>query len=364
MPTVNPSGLGPKPQYVLATGLPAVGNLLFFYVGGSTSTKQNTYTDSTGTVANTNPIVLNALGEPTTEIWFAAGLDYNVVYAPAGDTDPPSSPIWTIPHLRGINDSSVTIDQWVNPGLTPTYVSATQFTLAGDQTSAFQAGRRLKTTNSGGTVVSTITVSVFGALTTITVLNDSPGVLDAGLSAVSYGLISRTSDSLPRGIFSIYTLTAEVASTSGTSIDFTGIPSGCQRITIMLKGVSTSGGDNWLFQLGDSGGIEAAGYLGSGTALTNAAPVATGQFTVGFGLPLAAAAATVHGAITLTLENSTTNMWVAQGVFGLSDQATTVITGGSKATSAVLDRVRITTTGGTQTFDAGLISISYEVKAP
>jgi len=70
--SVNPSTFGPCPQFELADGTPAVGNLLFFYVAGS-STKQNTYTDSTGGVANTNPIVLNSLGQPDTEIWFTTG---------------------------------------------------------------------------------------------------------------------------------------------------------------------------------------------------------------------------------------------------------------------------------------------------
>lgn len=167
-----------------------MGNKLFFYVAGSVNTKQNTYTDSTGTVANTNPIVLNSLGIPTNEIWFTAGLSYKVVYAPSTDTDPPTSPIWTIDNLRGINDITGFPDQWIASGFTPTYVSATQFTLVGDQTSIFQVNRRIKTTNSGGTVYSTISASTFGAITTITVVNDGAGVLDSGLSAVSYGLIS------------------------------------------------------------------------------------------------------------------------------------------------------------------------------
>lgn len=192
---VNCSPFGPKPQFLLADGTPAVGNKLFFYVAGSVNTKQNTYTDSTGGVANTNPIVLNALGQPTTQIWFTAGQSYKVVFAPSTDTDPPTSPIWTIDNLVGINDTSVSIDQWV-VGPAPTYVSATSFTLAGDQTSTFQPGRRVKTTNSGGTVYSTISTSVFGAVTTVTVLNDS-GTLDVGLSAVSYGLLSSDNPSTP-----------------------------------------------------------------------------------------------------------------------------------------------------------------------
>lgn len=196
MPTVNPSCFGPKPQLLLATGLPAVGYKLFFYVAGSVNTKQNTYTDSTGLSANTNPLILNSLGEPTTEIWFQSGLAYKVVYAPSTDTDPPTSPIWTIDNVRGINDTSVTIDQWVSSGITPTYVGATSFTLPGDQTSTFQVGRRIKATVTAGTAYGIITASAYAALTTVTVVNDSTP-LDSGLSAVAYGLLTPLNPSTP-----------------------------------------------------------------------------------------------------------------------------------------------------------------------
>jgi len=95
-----------------------------------------------------------------------------------------------------VNDTASSIDQWLSSGLVPTYISATQFTVAGDQTGIFHAGRRIKTTNSGGTIYSTITASVYTSLTTITVVNDS-GTLDAGLSAVFYGIISQVNSSLP-----------------------------------------------------------------------------------------------------------------------------------------------------------------------
>jgi len=195
MPTVNPSPFGPKPQIELAAGTPAVGYKLFFYVAGSVNTKQNTYTDSTGGVANTNPVVLNALGQPSTELWFASGNSYKVVLAPSTDTDPPTSPVWSVDNLRGINDTSVTIDQWVS-GPAPTYIGATQFSLVGDQTSTFHIGRRIKATVTAGTVYGRISVSAFAAVTTITVVLDS-GALDSGLSAVSYGLLSAASTSVP-----------------------------------------------------------------------------------------------------------------------------------------------------------------------
>ena len=62
-----------------------------------------------------------------------------------------------------------------------------------------------------------------------------------------------------------------VASTSGTSIDFTSIPSWVKRITLMLAGVSTNGTSDPLIQLGDSGGIENTGYVAGAAVITSGA---------------------------------------------------------------------------------------------
>lgn len=187
-----------RQQFFDAQGNILSGGKLFTYAAGST-TKLSTYTTSAGSVANSNPIVLDSAGRTPSGVWLTAGLTYKFVLTTSGDTDPPASPIWTEDNISGVNDASLTIDQWIASGLTPTYVSATSFTLTGDQTSAFHVGRRLKTTNSGGTVYGRITASVYGALTTVTVVNDS-GVLDAGLSAVSYGILSNNVLSLPARI--------------------------------------------------------------------------------------------------------------------------------------------------------------------
>lgn len=183
-------------QYDDSNGALANGYRLFFYVAGS-STKLNTYNSSTGLSANSNPVTLNALGEPTTEIWLTVGQSYKMVLAPAGIDDPPNAPVWTEDNITGVNDATVTVDEWIASALTPTYVNATSFTLAGDQTSAFHAGRRVKTTNTSGSVYSTISTSVFGALTTVTLFNDST-TLDSGLSAVAYGILRTTPHSIPR----------------------------------------------------------------------------------------------------------------------------------------------------------------------
>jgi hypothetical protein len=150
-----------------------------------------------------------------------------------------------------------------------------------------------------------------------------------------------------------------VASTSGTSIDFTSIPSWVKRITVMFQGISTNGASPPTVQIGDFGGIETSGYLGAigrtGTGTAGA------NNSTGFLMEDdSGATAVLNGNLILTLFNASTNTWTAMGIFGRSDSANVFSQGGYKSLSATLDRVRITTTGGTDTFDAGSINILYE----
>jgi len=155
----------------------------------------------------------------------------------------------------------------------------------------------------------------------------------------------------------IVLLGTEVATTSGTSIDFTGIPSWVTQIEINFVGVSTNGTSAVIVQIGDPGGIETSGYLGAASGVVSGG-TASANFTSGYGVVEASAATSVlHGTVALTLENASNFTWVARSVMGRSDAALTHQGGGSKSTSAALDRVRITTAGGTDTFDAGKINI-------
>lgn len=151
-----------------------------------------------------------------------------------------------------------------------------------------------------------------------------------------------------------------VTSTSGTSINFTGIPSWVERITVMLNGVSTTGtGTIWL-QLGTSGGVESTGYVTTIASLsttantTNSSNTATAAFP--FYQTTIAAADTLTAVFVLT--NLTGNTWMGQGS-GLQGTRT-VIVAGSKTLASALTQVRITTSNGTDTFDAGTINILYE----
>lgn len=201
---------GPKPQFVDANGAPMSSGTLTFYAAG-TVTPQNTYTDSTGNTANSNPITLNSRGETPNEVWLTSGATYKLVLKDSSGTT-----VWTVDNISGVNDvAAQTGSEWIASGLTPTFVSSTSFTVAGDQTSTLHVGRRLKTSNTGGTIYSTITASAFGAVTTVTVANDS-GSLDSGLSSINYGITSASNPSIAPGM--VHRKGAAVASASTTDI--------------------------------------------------------------------------------------------------------------------------------------------------
>ena len=149
-----------------------------------------------------------------------------------------------------------------------------------------------------------------------------------------------------------------VASTSGTSIDFTDIPSWVKRITVMFSGLSTSGTSIPLVRLGDAGGIEDASYLGSVNQGGGSTP-SSANYSSGFAFGTSwSAAVTAHGAVTLNLIGS--NVWAANVLHGNSSSSGVYYGGGSKTLSDTLTQVRITTVNGTDTFDAGTINIIYE----
>lgn len=154
-----------------------------------------------------------------------------------------------------------------------------------------------------------------------------------------------------------------VAATSGTEIDFT-VPSGVKEIKVNLSSLSTSGTSEPIIQLGDSGGIQASGYLGAGSNI-NASGLTTTNKTAGFALSdVWVAGRSLHGIGTLVLQDAATNTWVYEGSYGRSDSTGCTIGGGSAALSGELTTVRITTEGGTDTFDAGVINIQYDNPEP
>lgn len=150
------------------------------------------------------------------------------------------------------------------------------------------------------------------------------------------------------------TLGTPVATTSGTSVSFTGIPAGVKRVTMSFVGVSLSGTDALQVQIGPVAGVETSGYLGAGGNGTTFA-----NFTAAFGLINSGGAGSLHnGTLTMTLENASTNTWTASGILGLSNSTTVYVCAGSKPLAGALSVVKLMT-NGSDTFDAGEVNITY-----
>ena len=149
-----------------------------------------------------------------------------------------------------------------------------------------------------------------------------------------------------------------VATTSGTEKDFTGIPSWAKRITLVLNAVSLSGSALIRFRLGDSGGFATSGYAGAGSVIS--AGAATANQTAGFDIYTNVANASYAYSGVITFTNVSGNIWVASGVFGTGSVAWTHTVGGVVTLSGTLTQVRLTTSNGTDTLDAGSANILYE----
>ena len=159
------------------------------------------------------------------------------------------------------------------------------------------------------------------------------------------------------------TLTAEQATTSNSSIIFGSIPAGTKRITIMLDAVSTSGSSPLILQLGDGGGIETTGYVGSLWQQNSAGSdggVVVGD-TNGLEVTATATAATGYtGQAIFSLENAGTFTWVGNSHMGNSPTRVMSLATTAKSLTAELTQISLTTAGGSDTFDAGVASIQFQ----
>jgi len=383
------------------------GAKLFCYAAGG-STKQATYTDSTGGVAQTNPIIFNAKGVPDDPPWLTEGVTYKFVLAPSTDTDPPTSPIGSWDNIEGINDVTVSLslDQWTAFSGTPTFISTTKFSVTGDQTTELHVGRRLKITQSSGTVYAAITVSTYTSLTTITVSVDSGGVLDSGISAVSYGVMSAVNTSFPRQVVITESIVDDEVTTAkipndaislakmagGTTghlisydssgdpqtevytyrvkhstIDltnsgaddtaawtFSSIPANATKLELRITNASLSGNDDYDLLIGDAGGLETTGYVGRLVRVFGASKVTS---VTRFNLTSATAAADVTNIEAyLDIADAATFLWSINATSG--DGGDTYLCDGTKALSAALTQIQIKSTGSNN-FDAGTATLWY-----
>lgn len=147
------------------------------------------------------------------------------------------------------------------------------------------------------------------------------------------------------------------ATTSGTAINFNGLPSGVKKIFVSISSLSTSGTSRIVLRIGDSGGIESSGYASYATTNGTDANSSTGFIGSLWG----ASGLDLSGLYILTLLDPSTNTWVLGGEMSSTNQGRASVISGVKSLSAVLDRIQLTTEGGSDTFTAGKVNISYEV---
>ncbi len=217
-----------------------------------------------------------------------------------------------------------------------------------------------------GTSVSTATTSFTASIsgTTMTVTAVGSGTIAVGQVITGTGVTAGTViTALGTGSGSTGTYTVSVSQTVASTtitivgLSFLDIPSWVKRITVMFNGVSTSGTSSVQIQLGTSSGFVTSGYVAFSTRLAPSA-LATSFITSGVAsVNITATTDTLSGLITIA--NLTSNTWASSGNVYLSSSNGSV-TAGSIALSGTLDRVRITTVNGTDTFDAGSINILYE----
>ena len=271
-------------------------------------------------------------------------------------------------------------------GVTTTaYRTVTEFTATAGQTSfsvasytvgfidVYRNGVRLNsadyTATTGTTVVLTSGATSGDTVTTMSflvssVLNAIPATagsisstyLASSLSLTTPTLTSPTINGTPVMGASVITSGTSQASTSGTSIDFTSIPSWVKRITVMFNGVSTSGTSLIQIQIG-SGSVTTSGYACSYSTIGSAA-AAGSTATSGFIVTYSVAAANAYSGLAI-LALVSSNSWLETSTLTIPT-AGNHFSAGSIALGGTLDRIRITTVNGTDTFDAGSINILYE----
>lgn len=207
----------------------------------------------------------------------------------------------------------------------------------------------------------TLTVPAVAGTTTITLpATTGNAVIDVATQTLTNKTLTSPTINTPIMGGSVITSATAQASTSGTEIPFTGIPSWVKRITVMFNGVSTNGTSPVQIQLGDSGGYETSGYLGA-TGISQNGGTAGGVLSAGFlidGNTSQAATSVRYGLCTIA--NITGNIWAIHGAVGETTNARVQHVAGAKSLTDVLDRIRVTTVNGTDAFDAGTINILYE----
>lgn len=187
---------GAAAQFFTNAGVVLAGGKLFTYVGGSVNTAQATYTDSTQATPNANPIILDSAGRPPNEVWLLNATSYKFVLMDANNNI-----LGTWDNILGINSNNTPVlTEWTLTNLTPTYISATSFSLLGNQTSTLTPNRRLQIKLVSGYAYGYVVSSTYdgSVATTVVVAMDGGTSLDSTISIVNFAALNSLNPSIPQ----------------------------------------------------------------------------------------------------------------------------------------------------------------------
>jgi len=252
---------------------------------------------------------------------------------------------------------------------TGTGAGTTALTLSSSQIATFSTGVALPTGSLyplvSGTVKTTTTTSFTASIagTTMTVTAVGSGTVQVGQFITGTGVTAGTTiTALGTGTGGTGTYTVSTTQTTASTtitvigVDFTGIPSWVDRITVMFNAVSLSSTANLLVQGGVGGTIDNSGYASTSTG-TSGGSGGTATNTTGYVIRGTSGTISFSGHMVLTLVGS--NIWVSSHTGTFDASSSSIFGGGTNTFSGTLDTIRITSTS-TDTFDAGSINILYE----
>jgi hypothetical protein len=227
-------------------GQPAAGGTLTVYNAGTT-TQADTWFDRAGgtNFLNEKPIPLDEQGSCV--VWLEAGKLYDWIAK-----DELGNTIDDTKGITGTGSSVVTPSQWVEFVGTPTFVNSRTFTVTGDQTSIFQAGRRVQVNMSGTTVFATVISSSFSTLTTVTLgFQNQTDIIDASITAVLYGFEPTVNPALAVGSGSIIDLTGYTGADVALGIGRSSIYTVTAATSLLLRAACGDGQRYELVIMGD-----------------------------------------------------------------------------------------------------------------
>lgn len=208
-------------QFFDNLGKPLSGGLIYTYEGGSSSVEQTTYSDSDGSVPNSNPLVLDSSGRLQADMWLISGDAYNLVL-----TQPDGQTV-----LQGV-DNVIGVAASTSGGGGPAgliwnpsifgaaYINGTQFRLAGNDVTNFAVGNRVQITQTGGLSFGTVSAVSFSSPNTLVTLVDQTVAINSGISSAAWSALTAVGATVDAGAvtYNVSGLTYPTAATVGAAL--------------------------------------------------------------------------------------------------------------------------------------------------